>query len=147
MKKIWLPLFILFLVPMAYGQSDEEIAIKKVLEKESATWRSGDIKGHAECWQIRPYSRIIVSAIDGTVTDVPPEIMLNPPASFIGNGGSSVNSNYKMHINGNSACVSHNEESTAKDGQKSYSYEFRILEKINGQWKLTGQSLHFYQPK
>jgi hypothetical protein len=147
MKKLLLLLFIILIVPMAYGQIEEETAIKKVLEKESATWRSGDIKGHAECWEIKPYSRIIVSAIDGAVNDVAPEIMLNPPMSFIGNGGTSVNSNYKMYINGNSAWVSHNEESTDKDGKKSYSYEFRILEKINGKWKLVGQSIHFYQPK
>ena len=30
--------------------NDEE-NIKKVLEKESATWRSGDIKAHASCWE------------------------------------------------------------------------------------------------
>jgi len=56
--------------------------------------------------------------------------------------GSAVNSQYKISIKGKSAWVSHHEESTDKDGKKSYSYEIRMLEKINGQWKLVGQSIH-----
>jgi hypothetical protein len=35
----------------------------------------------------------------------------------------------------------------AMDGKKSYSYEIRILEKIDGQWKLVGQSIHLYRLK
>ncbi|MFZ1676764.1 MAG: hypothetical protein WBP41_14905 [Saprospiraceae bacterium] len=115
--------------------------------KESSTWRTGDSKGHAECWAIQPYTRIVVSNVDGNVVDVLPEVMINPPANLIGKGGSSINSNYKMNISGNNAWVSHNEESTAQDGTKSFSYEFRILEKVSNQWKLVGQSIHFYKPK
>jgi hypothetical protein len=65
----------------------------------------------------------------------------------MGNGGVSVNTNYKMNITGNNAWVSHNEESTSKEGKKTFSYEIRILEKINGQWKLVAQSIHQYNPK
>ena len=78
------------------AQNNESENIKRLLEKESATWRSGDSRAHASCWYIQPYS---------------------------------------------------NEESTAKDGTKSYSYEIRLLEKINTEWKLVGQSIHMYQKK
>ncbi|MEP6617265.1 MAG: hypothetical protein ABJA57_11825 [Ginsengibacter sp.] len=124
----------------------DSVAIRQLLEKESATWRSGDIKGHADCWHIQPYSRILVSNRD-TTFDVPPGIMMNPPVNMMGHGGFSVNSNYKMSISGKNAWVSHNEESTSADGKKVYSYEFRILEKIKGNWKLVGQSIHTYKPK
>ncbi len=144
-------MFILFLISTitfnTYSQKAEESAIKQLLEKESATWRSGDSKAHAACWTIQPYSRIIVSTLDGNVIDVPPDIMINPPADMIGKGGSSINTNYKMNISGNNAWVSHNEESTAQDGTKTFTYEFRILEKIKNQWKLVGQSIHAYKPK
>ncbi|MBL0359391.1 MAG: endo-arabinase [Chitinophagaceae bacterium] len=126
-------------------KTDEEAAIKKLLEKESATWRSGDVKAHADCWHIQPYSRILVSTGDGVTIDVPPAAMITP--AKMGNGGSSINSNYKMSINGNTAWVSHNEESIAKDGSKTYSYEIRLLEKISKEWKLTGQSIHIYKPE
>jgi hypothetical protein len=43
--------------------------------------------------------------------------------------------------------VSHDEVSTSKDGQKQYSHEIRMLEKVAGEWKLVGQSIHAYVPE
>ena len=125
--------------------NDDAAAIKKVLEKESASWRSGDSVAHAACWQIRPYSTILVSSADGKVYDVPPEMMIHPAPGSMGKGGSSVNSNYKISVHGIGAWVSHDEVSTAADGTKSYSKEIRMLEKVDGDWKLVGQSIHLYK--
>nr|WP_314895588.1 endo-arabinase [uncultured Flavobacterium sp.] len=133
---------------LGYSQKiDESESIKRLLEKESATWRAADSKGHTECWYIQPYSRILVSTAEGVTIDVPPTAMINTNPSAMGNGGFSVNTNYKMSIHENNAWVSHDEESTAKDGKKTFSYEIRLLEKIEGQWKLVGQSIHIYKPK
>lgn len=133
---------------LGYSQKiDESESIKRLLEKESATWRAADSKGHTECWYIQPYSRILVSTAEGVTIDVPPTAMINTNPSAMGNGGFSVNTNYKMSIHENNAWVSHHEESTAKDGKKTFSYEIRLLEKIEGQWKLVGQSIHIYKPK
>ncbi|NML65249.1 endo-arabinase [Hymenobacter sp. RP-2-7] len=127
----------------SYGQTlPDSTAIKQVLERESATWRAGDVAGHTQCWQVRPYSRILISTGDGKVLDVPPAFMVSPPPNTMGKGGAAVNSHYQMSIQGNAAWVSHDEVSTAKDGTKSYSSEVRMLEKIGGQWKLVGQSIH-----
>lgn len=134
-------LLLLFTISFGYGQNDKK-SIISLLEKESSTWRSGDVEAHAACWAIKPYSKILVSTPEGRSIDVPPAIMLNPPANMMGNGGTSKNSNYKMNISGNNAWVSHDEESTSKDGVTTYTYEIRILEKIEGQWKLVGQSIH-----
>jgi hypothetical protein len=123
---------------------DDTAAIKQLLEKESATWRAGDAPGHAACWHIQPYSRVLVSTADGKALDIPPALMVAPSPSM-GQGGAAVNTNYKMHVAGNTAWVSHDEESTAKNGQKTYSYEVRMLEKIDDQWKLVGQSIHVYK--
>lgn len=141
--------FLILLINTAsYCQNiDETEVIKKLLEKESATWRAADSKGHSECWYIQPYSRILISTPQGVTMDIPPTVMINTNPNAMGNGGFSVNTNYKMSINGNSAWVSHDEESTAKDGKKTFSYEIRLLEKIEGQWKLVGQSIHIYNPK
>jgi hypothetical protein len=148
MKKIVLLLIIITgFLNKACCQTDDESAIKQLLEKESATWRAGDIKAHADCWIIQPYSKILFSSAAGAMVDVPPDMMINPPADMVGKGGSSANTNYKMNISGNNAWVSHDEVSIAKDGAKTYSSEFRILEKINGKWKLVAQSIHSYNPK
>src|SRR5579875_2087550 len=115
--------------------TNDTTLIKQLLERESATWRSGDVKGHAACWQVQPYSTILVSTADGKSFVVPAATMINPPANMMGKGGSAENSNYKFSVHGNDAWVSHDEVSTAADGTKSYSHELKILEKINGEWK------------
>ncbi|MCX6319840.1 MAG: endo-arabinase [Bacteroidetes bacterium] len=126
------------------NEADEKNIIT-LLEKESATWRSGDGKAHADCWEIKPYSRILVSTTDGQSFDVPPAAMKNTDIKAA--GGSSSNMNYKISIHGDHAWVNHDEISIDTTGKKSYSHEFRILEKINGNWKLVGQSIHMYKPQ
>ena len=134
-------LLLLFSITYSHAQTDEE-AIISLLEKESSTWRSGDVEAHASCWSIQPYSRIFVSMTDGNSIDVPPTMMINPPEDMVGKGGTSKNSNYNMNISDNHAWVTHDEESTNTDGVTNYTYEMRILEKIDGSWKLVGQSIH-----
>lgn len=146
MRKTHIPLLLTLGVLLACNKSaNEEEAIKQLLEKESASWRSGDGKTHADCWEVKPYSRILVSTTDGKSFDIPPAAMTDPKNT--GNGGTSSNSNYKMSIHGNYAWINHDEVSTDTSGHKSYSHEIRIVEKINGKWKLVGQSIHLYQPE
>lgn len=142
-----LTLCLLIAISLAgYSQkTDEAESIKKLLEKESATWRAQDSKGHTECWHIQPYSRILVSTLEGKTYDVLPAAMIDTKPEAMGNGGFAVQTNYKMSINGDTAWVSHDEESTSKEGKKTLSYEIRMLEKINNQWKLVGQSIHIYK--
>lgn len=147
MKILFFAFFAVITSTVFSQATNDSLAIIQLLEKESATWRSGDLKGHADCWQVQPYSRILVSTGDSTVYDVPAAIMTNPPAGMMGKGGTAENSNYKMSIHSDNAWVSHNEASTAANGTKSFSYEIRMLEKINGQWKLVGQSIHMYKPR
>ncbi len=138
-----------FIIPFSIlsckSSIDESTNIKQLLEKESATWRSGDSKAHASCWHIQPYSKILSSNPDGQTYDVPPNKMVEISENNIAPGGSSVNSNYKMSINKKTAWVSHDEVSTSKDGKNTYSHEIRLLEKIDHEWKLVGQSIHAYK--
>ncbi|MBN8675743.1 MAG: hypothetical protein J0L56_16540 [Chitinophagales bacterium] len=147
MKKILVPLLVIL---SSFGtgaqKAKDSIAIKNVLEKEAATWRSGDVKAHAGCWLVQPYSRILVSTADGNCYDVAPENVVNPPAGMMGKGGYAILSNFTFSIQKRNAWVSHDEVSVAADGSKSYSHEIRLLEKIKGQWKLVGQSIHIYKP-
>lgn len=139
-------IFMISITSFAYcQQNDEETAIKQLLEKESATWRAKDVQGHANCWYIQPYSRILVSLPNGETIDVPPTAMQNQTPATMGNGGFAVNTNYKMNITKNNAWVSHDELSTDAEGKRTWSYEIRLLEKIKNQWKLVGQSLHIYK--
>jgi hypothetical protein len=68
-----------------------------------SSWRSGDIKAHAACWKIQPYTRILVSTVDGRTLDVPPSAILHPDVKNLEIGGTSVNTNYRMNIHENTA--------------------------------------------
>jgi len=141
--------FLLHLVglSLAAQENSDTTAIKQLLATEAATYRSSDVKAHAACWQLRPYSRILVSLPDGRSFDVPPSSMIDPPGGRLGNGGFAVMSNFRFHVHGDEAWVSHDEESTDTQGKKSYSREMRMLEKVKGKWKLVGQSIHLYTPQ
>ena len=146
MKRLQIYCLIAFLFYGCTPDVDDNIAIKKLLEKESATWRSGDAKGHADCWNIEPGTSVLVSTADGRAFDVPVDKITNPAPGSMGKGGRAENSNYKISIEGNMAFVTHKELSYTTDNSKSYSYEMRILKKINGEWKLVAQSIHLYDP-
>lgn len=118
----------------------EEAAIKELLEKEAATWRSGDHVAHASCWSVKPYSFCWVSTLEGKMIDVPKTDIVS--TSGDAPGGSAVLSNFKIQIDGDHAWVSHDELSTDTVGKKTASKEIRLLEKEQGQWKLVGQSIH-----
>src|SRR3954447_26461076 len=106
MKQLLFACLVLFTAIISKAQTtNDTTAIKQVLEKESATWRSGDIQAHAACWHIQPYSKMLVSTTDGKCYDVPPETIIHPSPNSVGKGGSSVNSNYKFSVHGNDAWV------------------------------------------
>lgn len=143
MNRFLLTLFLFITGLSSEGQSiADSISIRLLLEKESATWRAQDSAGHASCWAIQPYSKIWISLKNGSVLDVDPQQMIRLRPSQMGNGGYAVNSNYCFQISGNQAWVSHREISVTTDGSKTNSLELRLLEKLNDEWKLVGQSIH-----
>jgi hypothetical protein len=139
-----MPLLFIFCSSEAQSKKDS-LAIYGLLVRESATWRTGDVQGHADCWELRPYSRILISTGDGSMIDVPPAMMITPPSGSIGGGGRAIISNLKISIGGKKGWVCHDEESIGKDGQRTFSYEIRFLEKVKKEWKIIGQSIHVYK--
>ena len=63
----------------------------------------------------------------------------------MGGGGSFVNTNYMIHVDGNSAWTTYDEVKTDEKGQKHPSYEMRVLEKVSGAWKIVAMSVHHYK--
>jgi hypothetical protein len=139
MKSSFLLFFILIFGQSSFCQTNDSTAIVRLLEKESATWRSGDSAAHAGCWKIEPFSTVIVITADGKTFSVPVEKLAHAAKENMGKGGTSENSNYTMSIHGNNALVTHNETSTTPSGGVSHTFEVRMLEKIKDEWKLTGQ--------
>jgi len=139
MKISWILFFLLVFQNNSFCQTNDSTAIVKLLEKESSTWRSGDSAAHASCWKIEPFSTVIIMTADGKTFSIPAGKLAHATKENMGKGGTSKNSNYIMSIHGTNALVTHDETSTTPAGVVSNTFEVRMLEKINNDWKLTGQ--------
>lgn len=147
MKSLFIILGLTVTLSGARAQSgSDSLAIIRLLEREAATWRSGDVQAHADCWIIRPYSRILTSLDDGNSVEITPTFMLNPPDKMMRTGGFAILSNFNMKLYPTNGWVSHDEISLSKEGKASYSREIRLVEKVNNHWKLVAQSVHRYTP-
>ena len=139
MKSSYILFFLLIFGKSSFCQTNDSTEIVRLLEKESSTWRSGDSGGHAACWKIEPFSTVIIITADGKTFSVPADKIAHAAKENMGKGGSSKNSNYIMNIHSNNALVTHNETSTTPSGVVSNTFEVRMVEKVNNNWKLTGQ--------
>lgn len=148
MKKT-IPPLLLLLASLFNAQAQttvDEAAIKAVVEAETRAWLNADAKTFMDCWQLQPYSRILVSTEKGEHFDVPTDGLKTLTAADMGSGGTFANSNYRISINSDMAWLTYDEVKTDKNGIPSPSHELRILEKVDGKWKIVGMSVHHYKP-
>jgi hypothetical protein len=66
--------------------------------------------------------------------------------TIFGNGGTFANTNYQIHVEGNTAWAMYDSVKTDDKG-KHPSYEVRMMEKVNGAWKIVCMSVHHYKAK
>jgi hypothetical protein len=55
---------------------------QNTLSKEGNAWRRGH--GYLACWERRPYNTVLVSAGNGKVFDLDPDVIFNPSVTSIG---------------------------------------------------------------
>jgi hypothetical protein len=128
-----------------YAQSADETAIRQVIENETRTWLTADMQGYTACWKVQPYSFIIVGMEDGTCISLNADQMRTPDPKVMGGGGTFENSQYNIRVNGNTAWVAYDEVKTSAKGEKNHSKEVRLLEKIDGAWKIVAMTVHHYK--
>lgn len=145
MKKIILNLLFVSITTLVFAQNADETAIKTVIEKETASWLSADADSHASCWAIKPYTRIFVSDSDGKHHVISAEMLRNAK-QYMGGGGKSENSNYNIVVNNLTAWATYDQVKTNEKGEKNYSREVRMLEKIADNWKIVAECVFHYDP-
>jgi hypothetical protein len=145
MKKHLLIILLAALTALASTQTTEESDIKKVCESETSSWLSGDLKSYEDCWKVQPYSFVLVSLEDGTLVSLTADQISSPDPKVMGGGGTFENTQYNIRINGNNAWAAYNEVKTSPKGEQMHSKEVRMLEKIDGKWKIVGISVHHYK--
>lgn len=147
MKNLLLTILLISFATALTAQSADELAIQKVCEAETRAWLEKDANTFNNCWQIRPYSRILVTTEDGQSISIGADQLKAATAeNMAGGSGTFANSNYQIHVDGNSAWATYDEVKTDAAGAHP-SYEMRLLEKVNGAWKIVGMSVHHYKAK
>ncbi len=140
-------LFLLCLCSL-FGQKNEEAAIQKLLEDETAAFTKMSLADVVKTYWIMDDKTLAnVTMPDGnhihmklddllSQTEVPPE------------GHAKVQKmDFQFSIFDQSALVSFKQTVTTEEGDKVNSHEIRFLEKVNGVWKIHVSSVHQYTPK
>jgi hypothetical protein len=133
----------------AFAQSDAN-TIRQLIEAESYAYHHNpDRAAFTRYWHIHPESRMVYSGPESsslfTGTDMEKAIAANqfPPADLAVNEYS----HFVVRVNDLVAWASFDQKSTLPDGKISTMHEFRLLEKINGTWKILQSSVHEYIQK
>jgi ketosteroid isomerase-like protein len=141
--------FLFFLVshPNLKSQTDNENAIIQVVENETKAFCKNSLADVVKTYWILDEKTIkYVTHPDGfhkvsnaadmlSETEAPPE----SHATF-------ANSDYHIGIKGNMAFLTYTQVATLDDGAKVHSHEMRILENVDGKWKIHNASIHLFTP-
>lgn len=138
----------MFSTALAFGQQQDEGLIKKVVASEVQDFldASRELENN---WHLKPYSVLYVSntAKNNTWAWLP-EIedikrwFSEPKNPFT--GAKLTQSNHKIRISGDLAFVLFDQQIELATDSTLYSKELKILEKIDGTWKITATSAHFF---
>ena len=141
MKKILFVLIPLFFGMRSGAQNNpDETSIKKIIEEETLAFANADLAGWSDYFVHEPYVRWSVSPqmyFDGW------DALYKGAKSFLEtqSGRKDANalhkitrSDWNIHINGNVAWVKFVQTT---EGTAGSSQQFRVLERINGKWKIS----------
>jgi ketosteroid isomerase-like protein len=128
-----------------FAQSDEE-AIRQRIQDETADFCKMSIadlcKKH---WIMDDKSFMLVTLIDG-VTLISKKEDLIQDTTVPPDGHAKIEkTDYVISITGNTAYAYHHETATLQDGGKITAHQVRVLEKVDGVWKIHASSVHQYK--
>lgn len=146
-KAISLFVFFTLAVP-AFTQNPDEEAIKRVVAAEVQGLLDGDAAAIRNAWHIQPYSTLVVSSTDPDNTW---SIQLEgekftrwlEEEKEEMEGATLTQSNHQFRMCGDMALVIFDQQIERPGKGVFSSKEFKLLEKVNGQWKITVTSAHF----
>lgn len=130
----------------AFGRSDEEAAIKAVIEKETASFFAGDLTAMASCYKQDAQTVVCAAFLEGPMVNQGWEaIRKNAEEAHKGSTGAWKHrierSNWHIQHSGNTAFALYDETLSFIDWPGThFNKEIRCLEKVNGAWKIVALS-------
>jgi antirestriction protein ArdC len=128
------------------AQTADETAIKAVIEAETTAFCKVSMADVVkQFWILDDKTVMCASQVDGTMVLYHAAELLEQTEAPPENHATFQNSNYQIYITGNLAVVNHDQVVTLEGAAgKQYSHEIRVMEKVNGVWKIHVSSVHKY---
>ena len=141
--------FVSCILPSSYGQSNEETAILNVIQQETNDFTKLPFNEVAKkYWILDDKTFICATGQNGDVNFLTKDDMASNDQIAPEDKSIVEKTNYRIIVNGNMATVYHHQKVTLVDYNITlYSHEIRILEKVDGQWKIHCSSVQHYLPK
>jgi hypothetical protein len=130
-----------------FSQEKDEEAIEQLLKNESEAFTQQPIAEIVqEFWLLDEQTLMSVTLHDGQVIHDNKEALLKQTVLYPSDKVKDLTkTDHFIHINGNMAFASHEQEMTYVDTNlKLYSHELRILQKTEKGWKIHISSVHQY---
>jgi SnoaL-like domain len=125
----------------------DEIAIKTVVEAETAAYHAGKIDIMLSHWNFAAYARGMATTLDGQTLYGEGDQLRQFFSTLTATNNTFANSNYNIKVGGDMAWATYDQKTMKADGSTALlSHEVRGLEKVNGVWKIILVSAHHYKP-
>lgn len=137
---LWVAILYFGTLAGSLAQADQE-AIKKVLRSETEGFFKRDKAEWANAWAHTPYIHFAANLYGGDFqlikgwANLEKHFASQFKSSKVADKVSVKNDNYTIHQNGNMAFVAYDQTLVDSHGRTT-SKESRVVEKINGQWKI-----------
>ena len=122
--------------------SEEEAAVKNALDDQARLLYSGDTEVFSKLWKDDPKNFVIMSGTAGEFLEIDNEQVKKNYALNKPRNATPKCYNYKIKIVGNVALAHYDQDNMYNNGVKKTEHNLQILEKVNGEWKIIGKSIH-----
>ncbi len=139
----------IIIIPPVYGQNSEETAILSVIQQETDDFTKLPFNEVAKkYWILDDKTFICATGQNGDVSFLTKDDMASNNQMAPEDKTIVEKTNYRIIVNGNMATVYHHQKVTLVEYNIIlYSHEIRILEKVDGLWKIHCSSVQHYLPK
>lgn len=131
------------------SDTQDELAIKNVIEKETEAWFARDAAKMESCWAKVPQITQCVSLLgDVVIFNTAESTKGKDPFAMVGTvpqKATITRTDWNFRIVGNGAYVTYTEKDES-GGLTSHFYESRFMEKMDGAWKIVAVNATAYKP-
>ncbi len=137
----------LYSITPAFSQNPEEVAIRALIEAETQAFVNHSFADVAKMfWIMDDKTMLNVTGPDGSHVQILAEEILERTDAPPPNHAKVVKSNFHYMVNGNMAAAYNDQVVTIQEtGFILYSSEVRIMEKVDGIWKIHLSSVHHFE--